>query len=54
MFIQLYFSKKKRIHVSYWIENIVNNKKNKIKITKKKVYLFRIKVSFLGLKKYIL
>jgi len=43
--------KKKRIYVSYWIENIVNNKKNKIKITKKKVYLFRIKVSSLGFKK---
>ncbi len=43
--------KKKRIYTSYWIENIVNNKKNKIKITKKKVYLFRVKVSFLGFKK---
>ena len=43
--------KKKKTYVSPWIEDIVKNKKNKIIITKKTVYLFRIKVSSLGFKK---
>ena len=42
--------KRKKIYVSPWIEDIAKNKKNKIIITKKTVYLFRIKVSSLGLK----
>ena len=42
---------KKKIILSHWIFDIVRNKKNKIQITKKKVYLFRIKVSDLGFKK---
>lgn len=43
--------KRKRIHVSIWIEDIAKNKKNKIKITDKKIYLYRIKVSSLGFSK---
>jgi len=43
--------KKKKINVSYWIEDILKNKKNKISITKRRVYLYRIKVSSLGFKK---
>ncbi len=43
--------KKKKIYVSIWIENIVKNKKNKILITKKKVNLYKIKLSSLGFKK---
>ncbi len=43
--------KKKGIHLSPWIEDLVNNKKNKISINKKKVYLYRVKVSKLGFKK---
>ena len=31
--------KKKNIHVSPWIEDIARNKKNKIVITKKTIYL---------------
>ena len=42
---------KKKIILSHWVFDIVRNKKNKIQITKKKVYLFRIKVSDLGFKK---
>ena len=45
------YFKKKNIHVSPWIEDIARNKKNKIIITKKTIYLFRIKVSALGFKK---
>ena len=43
--------KKKNIYVSPWIENIVNNKKNKLSITKNKVFLYRIKVKNLGFNK---
>ncbi len=43
--------KKRKYNVSVWIENIINNKKNKIKITKEKVQLYKIKVSSLGFKK---
>ena len=43
--------KRKKIYVSPWIEDIARNKKNKIIITKKTIYLFRIKVSSLGFKK---
>jgi len=43
--------KKKNIYVSPWIENIVNNKKNKLLITKNKVFLYRIKVKNLGFNK---
>lgn len=43
--------KRKKIYVSPWIEDIAKNKKNKIIITKKTIYLFRIKVSSLGFKK---
>ena len=43
--------KKKKIYVSVWIEDIVKNKKNSIKITKKKVNLYRIRVSALGFSK---
>ena len=43
--------KEKKYNVSVWIENIAKNKKNKIKITKKKINLYRIKVSSLGFSK---
>jgi hypothetical protein len=43
--------KKKKIYVSPWIEDIVKNKKNKIPITDKPTYLFKIRVSSLGFKK---
>ena len=43
--------KKKKVYISPWIENIIKNKKNKITITKKTVYLFRVKVSSLRFKK---
>ena len=43
--------KKKKFRVSAWIEDIILNKRNKIKITKKKVNLYRIKVSSLGFNK---
>ena len=43
--------KRKKYNVSVWIENIAKNKKNKIYITKKKVFLFRVKVSSLGFSK---
>tara|TARA_B100002019_G_C21103079_1_gene514515 strand:- start:140 stop:622 length:483 start_codon:yes stop_codon:yes gene_type:complete len=43
--------KRKKYILSPWIENIVFNKKNKIKITNKTVYLFKVKVSHLGFKK---
>tara|TARA_B100000780_G_scaffold30587_1_gene19332 strand:- start:2204 stop:2686 length:483 start_codon:yes stop_codon:yes gene_type:complete len=43
--------KKKKIYISPWIEDIVKNKKNKINITNKTVYLFRVKVSSLGFSK---
>ncbi len=43
--------RKNRIILSHWIFDIVKNNKNQIKITNKKVYLFRIKVSDLGFKK---
>jgi len=42
---------RKKIIISHWILNIVKNKKNKIQITKKKVYLFRVKVVDLGFNK---
>ena len=43
--------KRKNIYVSPWIQNIVSNKKNKLSITKKKVFLYRIKVKNLGFNK---
>ena len=43
--------KKKNIHISIWIEDIIRNKKNKISITKNEVHLYRIKVSSLGFSK---
>ena len=43
--------KKNDFHVSVWIEDICNNKKNKIKITNQRVKLYKIKVSNLGFKK---
>ncbi|MAJ66073.1 MAG: hypothetical protein CMI76_02120 [Candidatus Pelagibacter sp.] len=42
---------KKKYHISFWIEDIIKNKKNKLTITKKKINLYRIKVSTLGFKK---
>ena len=43
--------KKKKIYISPWIEDILKNKKNRIGINKKTIYLFRIKVSSLGFNK---
>lgn len=43
--------KKKKIVLSPWIENIVNNKRNKIKISKNDYYLYRVYVRDLGFKK---
>lgn len=43
--------KRKKVYVSPWIENIVDNKKNKLSILKNKVFLYRIKVKDLGFKK---
>ena len=44
-------NKKKKIHVSPWIEDIIRNKKNKFPLNKRKVFLYRIRVKDLGLKK---
>ena len=43
--------KKKNIHVSPWIDDIIKNKKNSFTLKKEKVYLYRIKVKNLGFKK---
>ena len=43
--------KKNQIILSYWIIDIIRNKRNKIKITNTKVKLYRIKVRNLGFKK---
>ena len=43
--------KKQGFYVSVWIEDIIKNKRNKITITKKKVNLYKIKISSLGFKK---
>lgn len=43
--------KKNKINVSPWIENIYSLRKNNIKITNKKVFLFRVKVKNLGFDK---
>jgi hypothetical protein len=43
--------KKNKVIVSPWIEDIIKNKKNRIKITNTKVRLYRIKVKDLGFKK---
>lgn len=43
--------KKKKVILSPWILDIAKNKKNKIKITKKKVILFRLNLKYLGLTK---
>ena len=40
--------KKRKYNVNIWIENIIKNKKNKILITKKKIHLYKVKVSALG------
>ena len=45
------FTKKKNVVLSPWIENIVNNKRNKIKISDNDYYLYRIYVRDLGFKK---
>ncbi len=42
---------KKRIILSHWIIDILENKKNNIKLEKKKIKLYRIKVKNLGFKK---
>ena len=42
------YLKKKGIILSPWIENIYLNKKNKIRLTKKTVKLYKIKVKSLG------
>ncbi len=44
-------NKKKKIHVSPWIEDIIRNKKNKFPLNKRKVFLYRIRVKDLGFKK---
>ena len=43
--------KKNGVILSPWIENIFFNKKNRIKLTKKKITLYKIKVKSLGFKK---
>ena len=43
--------KKKKVHLSPWIENLVKNKKNRVKISKNKKFLFKIKVKKLGFKR---
>ena len=43
--------KKKGVHLSPWIEDLVLNKKNKLSMIKKKVFLYRIKVKELGFNK---
>ena len=43
--------KKNGVILSPWIENIFFNKKNKIKLTKKKITLYKITVKSLGFKK---
>ena len=43
--------KKKNVVLSPWIENIVNNKRNKKKISDNDYYLYRIYVRDLGFKK---
>ena len=42
---------KKRVILSHWIIDILENKKNNIKLEKKKIKLYRIKVKNLGFKK---
>lgn len=44
-------NKKSKIYISPWIEDIIENKKNKFTFDKKKVFLYRIKVKDLGFKK---
>ena len=44
-------NKKNKIYISPWIEDIIENKKNKFTLNKKKVFLYRIKVKDLGFKK---
>ena len=44
-------NKKDKIHISPWIEDIIKNKKNKFRLNRKKVFLYRIKVKDLGFKK---
>ncbi len=43
--------KKKKVHLSPWIENLIKNKKNRVKISKNKKFLFKIKVKKLGFKR---
>jgi hypothetical protein len=43
--------KKKKVFISPWIEDIIKNKKNKLTVSKNKVFLYRIKVRSLGFKK---
>ena len=45
------YLKKKKVHLSPWIENIYNQKKNNIKITKGKNLSVRVKVKNLGFKR---
>lgn len=48
---ELNFLKKKGIILSPWIENIYLNKRNNIKLSKKTVYLYKIRVKNLGFKR---
>jgi len=48
---ELQYLKKRGILLSPWIENIYLNKKNKIKLSKRSLKLYRIKVRNLGFKK---
>jgi len=43
--------KKNKIILSHWIEDIISNKKNDIKITNAKIELYRISLKDLGFKK---
>jgi len=43
--------KKNKVFISPWIEDIIKNKKNKLSITKNKVFLYRVRVRSLGFKK---
>ncbi len=43
-------AKKKKFYISPWIEDIIQNKKNKFLLSKDKVSLYRIKVKDLGFK----
>ena len=44
--------KKKKVHISPWIKNLIKNKKNRVKISKNKKFLFKIKIKKLGFKRH--